>query len=245
MCSLSDNNILQEKDFQDVTYRSNFQSCWFFFHSPWYFPYKRCQRPGLFYSGNPWVVNMLLVVLFVCRDNEWGASSFILFLRLEWGPKTLHLVEPNRIVETKESPVSLQSLGFMGDEVSHHASECLLPVFFFSIKAPGNAHKCSRMDAGAVHCSAAVGLGTLLGVWALISPLYLHSRYCIWAQHQVCCDNRTRPRAEQEIQLPCLLFTQLFWKGRVAFIPGNYNISLFRANWACCECGARTGAGLG
>lgn len=62
----------RKADFQDVAYRSTFQLHYFFFHSPWYFTSTRSQNPGLFYSGNPWIVIMLLVLPFVCRDNEQG-----------------------------------------------------------------------------------------------------------------------------------------------------------------------------
>lgn len=193
----------------------------FFSHSPWYFIFKRCQRPCLFYSGNPWIVNMLLVVLFVCRDNEWGASGFILFLRLELGPKDLHLVETNRIVEMKESSVSLQVTGCHGWWGLTPCLRMLFAWFFSALKhlaMPTSAAGWMQMLCTAqLPSSSAVGVGTHLWVWALILPLYLHSRYL----HQVCSDNRTRPRAEQEIQLLHFLFTQLIWKGRVAFIPRN------------------------
>lgn len=63
----------------------------------------------------------------------------------------------------KSSQFPSRSLGFVGDQVSLWAIPQNLFCLFFSIEAPGNACKCSRMDADAVHHTAAPILCCWLG----------------------------------------------------------------------------------
>lgn len=76
-CTLFDNNFLQKKGrFSKCGLLKYFPIILIFFQSVWYFTCKTSQNLGLFYSGDPWIVIILLVLLlFVCRSNEWDASA--------------------------------------------------------------------------------------------------------------------------------------------------------------------------
>lgn len=119
MCALFDNNFLQEQGrfFSKCGLLKYFPIVQIFFQSAWYFTCKTSQNPCLFYSGGPWIVFILLVLLlFVCRDYEWDASdlSFPSSRGLDGDQGTnLKLVEIK-----KSSQISNRSLGFMGDQVS-------------------------------------------------------------------------------------------------------------------------------
>lgn len=75
--SLFDNNFLQGKGtFSKCGLLKYFPIILIFFQSDWYVICKTSQNPGLYYAGDPWIVFILLVLLlFVCRDNEWDASD--------------------------------------------------------------------------------------------------------------------------------------------------------------------------
>lgn len=81
--------------------RSN-HTFFFFPQSAWYFTCKPSQNLGLFYSGDPWIVIILLVLLlFVCGSNEWDASALSFSsssdLDGDWGTNL-------KLVEIKKNP---------------------------------------------------------------------------------------------------------------------------------------------